>query len=92
MDSYPAQVIGALLGDQGAPRSAAVRRAYAADIDEYRARFGKAEGERRFFADHAEIPGDTAAGQDAPADDGAPFEFDEIGPFDSVYIDCTPGF
>ncbi len=23
------------------------------DIDEYRAKFGKAEGERRFFAEHA---------------------------------------
>lgn len=28
------------------------RAAYAADIDEYRTRYGKAEGERRFFAEH----------------------------------------
>lgn len=31
------------------------REAFAADIDDYRARWGKAEGERRFFAEHAPV-------------------------------------
>lgn len=31
------------------------REAYAADVDDYRRRFGKADGERRFFAEHAPV-------------------------------------
>lgn len=31
------------------------REAYAADVDEYRRKFGKAEGERRFFAENAPV-------------------------------------
>jgi hypothetical protein len=30
----------------------ATRESYAADVDAYRARYGKAEGERRFHAEH----------------------------------------
>lgn len=32
-----------------------VREAFAADVDEYRRRYGKAEGERRFFAENAPV-------------------------------------
>jgi hypothetical protein len=39
--------------DRAQWRAKVTREAYAADVDEYRQRYGKAEGERRFFAEHA---------------------------------------
>jgi hypothetical protein len=39
--------------DRAQWRVKATREAYAADVDEYRRRYGKAEGERRFFAENA---------------------------------------
>jgi hypothetical protein len=39
--------------DRAQWRVKVTREAYAADVDEYRDRYGKEEGERRFFAEHA---------------------------------------
>jgi hypothetical protein len=39
--------------DRAQWRVKVTREAYAADVDEYRRRYGKAEGERRFFAENA---------------------------------------
>jgi hypothetical protein len=39
--------------DRAQWRVRVTREAYAADVDEYRRRYGKAEGERRFFAENA---------------------------------------
>jgi hypothetical protein len=39
--------------DRAQWRAKVTREAYAADVDEYRRRYGKAEGERRFFAENA---------------------------------------
>jgi hypothetical protein len=39
--------------DRAQWRARVTREAYAADVDEYRQRYGKAEGERRFFAENA---------------------------------------
>lgn len=74
-----------MLSERTASASAATRRVFeGADIDAYRQRYGKAEGERRFFAEQQ-------AALEAPEfPDRAPYRFeDEIGPFDSVYLDTT---
>ena len=54
-----------------------VRQRYAADIDAYRAHYGKEMGERLFFAEHApQVEASPPAPEPAPSD-----------PFASVSID-----
>jgi hypothetical protein len=48
--------------DRAQWRAKVTREAYAADVDEYRRRYGKAEGERRFFAEN--IPTDVVEHED----------------------------
>jgi hypothetical protein len=48
--------------DRAQWRVKVTREAYAADVDEYRQRYGKEEGERRFFAEHT--PTDVSEHED----------------------------
>lgn len=73
------------------PAATATRLVYeGADIDQYRAAFGKTEGERRFFLEHrpaAQAVADDPSASASEPDDGP--EFDPLTPFDSVFVDTS---